>query len=108
MNVTYFFSILIKLLIFIVISFKVLSEPFKSMAVTLVDVCAYAGTGNVLKIQSLLHKCSEHYEPQPEKEAASTADKNKERNWNKFEHISQTMTCMKRESRFIGYTGRLI
>jgi 26S proteasome regulatory subunit N1 len=30
---------------------------------TLVEVCAYAGTGNVLKIQNLLHICSEHYEP---------------------------------------------
>ena len=36
------------------------------MAKTLVDICAYAGTGNVLKIQSLLHICSEHYEPTPE------------------------------------------
>ncbi|ODN05575.1 26S proteasome non-ATPase regulatory subunit 2 [Orchesella cincta] len=38
------------------------AEPYKSMAVTLVEVCAYAGTGNVLKIQKLLHICSEHYE----------------------------------------------
>ena len=30
---------------------EVLPEPFKSMAMTLVDICAYAGTGNVLKIQ---------------------------------------------------------
>merc|ERR1719402_1610601 len=28
----------------------------------MVDICAYAGTGNVLKIQQLLHICSEHYE----------------------------------------------
>ncbi len=54
---------------------EVLTEPFKSMAVTLVDVCAYAGTGNVLKIQALLHKCSEHYEPQSDKD-----DKNKSNN----------------------------
>lgn len=32
------------------------------MACTLVDICAYAGTGNVLKIQSLLHILSDHYE----------------------------------------------
>ena len=32
------------------------------MVATLVDVCAYAGTGNVLKIQNLLYICSEHYE----------------------------------------------
>merc|ERR1712110_1126621 len=47
----------------------VLPDPFKSMAMTMVDICAYAGTGNVLKIQSLLHICSEHFEP--EKEAAT-------------------------------------
>jgi len=52
---------------------EVLQEPFKSMAKTLVDICAYAGTGNVLKIQSLLHICSEHYEPA----AASDAKEDK-------------------------------
>ncbi|CAD6194862.1 unnamed protein product [Caenorhabditis auriculariae] len=39
-----------------------LPEPFGPMMATLLDVCAYAGTGNVLKIQKLLHMCSEHYE----------------------------------------------
>merc|ERR1739848_771618 len=47
----------------------VLPDPFKSMAMTMVDICAYAGTGNVLKIQSLLHICSEHFEPEKEKES---------------------------------------
>jgi len=42
---------------------EVIPEPFKSMAITMVEVCAYAGTGNVLKIQELLHICSEHHEP---------------------------------------------
>merc|ERR1712180_297274 len=41
---------------------EVTPEPFRQTAVTLVEVCAYAGTGNVLKIQQLLHICSEHYE----------------------------------------------
>lgn len=41
---------------------EVVGEPLKSMAYMLVDVCAYAGTGNVLKIQQLLHLCSEHDE----------------------------------------------
>ena len=45
---------------------QVISEPVKSMAEILVDVCAYAGTGNVLKIQKLLHICSEHYEEKDE------------------------------------------
>ncbi|RUS76686.1 hypothetical protein EGW08_015541 [Elysia chlorotica] len=39
---------------------EVIAEPLRSMATMLVDVAAYAGTGNVLKIQHLLHVCSEH------------------------------------------------
>merc|ERR1712173_66928 len=45
---------------------EVIPEPFRQTAVTLVEVCAYAGTGNVLKIQQLLHICSEHYEQDKE------------------------------------------
>uniref|UniRef100_A0A672ZT38 26S proteasome non-ATPase regulatory subunit 2 n=1 Tax=Sphaeramia orbicularis TaxID=375764 RepID=A0A672ZT38_9TELE len=41
---------------------QVVPEPFRSFANTLVDICAYAGSGNVLKVQQLLHICSEHYE----------------------------------------------
>ncbi|XP_044739698.1 26S proteasome non-ATPase regulatory subunit 2-like [Chrysoperla carnea] len=55
---------------------EVIHEPFKSMATTLVEVCAFAGTGNVLKVQKLLHICSEHYESTSEENgsgAASTA-----------------------------------
>lgn len=41
---------------------EVISEPFHSVATMLVEICAYAGTGNVLKVQHLLHVCSEHYD----------------------------------------------
>ncbi|XP_077500646.1 regulatory particle non-ATPase 1 [Amblyomma americanum] len=47
---------------------EVLPEPFRSMATTLVNICAYAGTGNVLKVQQLLHICSEHYEANEKEE----------------------------------------
>jgi 26S proteasome regulatory subunit N1 len=43
--------------------------PNKVMAelVTLVmDTCAYAGSGNVLKVQELLHICAEHKENENE------------------------------------------
>lgn len=46
----------------LIAALEVIPEPFKSMATTLVEVCAYAGTGNVLKVQKLLHICSEHYD----------------------------------------------
>ncbi|ULT94858.1 hypothetical protein L3Y34_003948 [Caenorhabditis briggsae] len=54
-------------------SLRSLPDPFGAMVSTLVEVCAYAGTGNVLKIQKLLHLCSEHYEtPVAEKKTTST------------------------------------
>ncbi|CAB3406247.1 unnamed protein product [Caenorhabditis bovis] len=53
-------------------SLRSLPEPFGPMVSTLVDVCAYAGTGNVLKIQKLLHLCSEHYETDQKKKSSSS------------------------------------
>ncbi|XP_053552606.1 26S proteasome non-ATPase regulatory subunit 2-like [Bombina bombina] len=46
----------------ILAALEVVSEPFRSFANALVDICAYAGSGNVLKVQQLLHICSEHYD----------------------------------------------
>nr|NVI77548.1 regulatory particle non-ATPase 1 [Cucujiformia] len=54
----------------IIAALEVIPEPFRSMATTMVDICAYAGTGNVLKVQHLLHICSEHYE------VSESSDKN--------------------------------
>ncbi|XP_078696134.1 26S proteasome non-ATPase regulatory subunit 2-like [Branchiostoma floridae x Branchiostoma belcheri] len=59
----------------ILASLEVLSEPTKSFAKTLIDVCAYAGTGNVLKIQQLLHICSEHYEASKDDDKKDDKDK---------------------------------
>ncbi|EWC48636.1 26S proteasome regulatory subunit rpn-1 [Drechslerella stenobrocha 248] len=39
---------------------KVIDHPFSKHTQVLVNACAYAGTGNVLKIQSMLHLCNEH------------------------------------------------
>ncbi|XP_062558482.1 26S proteasome non-ATPase regulatory subunit 2 [Armigeres subalbatus] len=70
----------------VIAALEIIQEPFRSMATTMVEICAYAGTGNVLKIQQLLHLCSEHYEPAPsesessssKKDAAAAAQKEKE------------------------------
>jgi hypothetical protein len=48
-------------------SLKVINEPLRSFATVLVECCAYAGTGNVLKIQHMLHICSEHFDNKDEK-----------------------------------------
>lgn len=75
----------------IIAALEVVPEPFKSMSTTLVEVCAYAGTGNVLKIQQLLHICSEHYEPSNEKEEKSERkdkDKKEEKKEEKEKELS--------------------
>merc|ERR1712242_340508 len=63
-----------------VATLEVLTDPFQSMAKTLVDICAYAGTGNVLKIQNLLHICSEHHEPAEKDDVSFKKDKSYSKN----------------------------
>lgn len=43
-------------------------EAVSNQAQVLVDMCAYAGTGNVLHVQKLLHLCDEHIAPPKDKE----------------------------------------
>nr|XP_012420068.1 PREDICTED: 26S proteasome non-ATPase regulatory subunit 2 isoform X3 [Odobenus rosmarus divergens] len=59
----------------ILAALEVVSEPFRSFANTLVDVCAYAGSGNVLKVQQLLHICSEHFDSKEKEEDKDKKDK---------------------------------
>uniref|UniRef100_A0A6G1SC44 26S proteasome non-ATPase regulatory subunit 2 n=1 Tax=Aceria tosichella TaxID=561515 RepID=A0A6G1SC44_9ACAR len=42
------------------------NKAFRAMSMTLVDICAYVATGNVLKIQQLLHICSENIDASKE------------------------------------------
>ena len=37
-------------------------EPIKKYAKVTIESCAYAGSGNVLKVQEMLHECAEHLE----------------------------------------------
>ncbi|KAJ1939671.1 proteasome regulatory particle base subunit, partial [Linderina pennispora] len=39
---------------------KAIEHPIGQQASVLVQVCSYAGTGNVLEVQKMLHICSEH------------------------------------------------
>lgn len=55
----------------------VLNDPFKSTAKTILEMCGYAGTGNVLKVQNFLHICSEHYEPQKDEDNNDKKDSKK-------------------------------
>ncbi|KTW28433.1 hypothetical protein T552_01696 [Pneumocystis carinii B80] len=46
---------------------KAINHPIVRQASVLVDIFSYAGTGNVLKIQGLLHICSSHLDSDKEK-----------------------------------------
>lgn len=46
---------------------KVIDNPAAKATAVLVEICAWAGTGAVLKIQELLHMCNEHLEDSDEK-----------------------------------------
>eukprot|EP00124_Ichthyophonus_hoferi_P001063 Ihof_evm3s49 gene=Ihof_evmTU3s49 len=47
---------------------KVLPKALQAPASVLLDICAYAGTGNVLKVQNLLHMCSEHVDTEQDQD----------------------------------------
>ena len=39
---------------------KAIDHPISKTAQILVEACSFAGTGNVLKIQAMLHHCNDH------------------------------------------------
>jgi 26S proteasome regulatory subunit N1 len=45
---------------------KAMKHPIGKQAVVLLTICSYAGTGNVLKVQEMLHICSDHLDPEKE------------------------------------------
>ncbi|KAF7350460.1 26S proteasome regulatory subunit RPN1 [Mycena venus] len=47
---------------------KAIEHPISKTAQIVVEACAFAGTGNVLKVQAMLHHCDEHIDMK-EKEA---------------------------------------
>lgn len=47
---------------------KAIDSPAAKATAVLVEICAWAGTGAVLKIQELLHMCNEHLEESDETE----------------------------------------
>jgi 26S proteasome regulatory subunit N1 len=41
---------------------KLISHPISKYTEMCIEGCAYVGSGNVLKVQEMLHVCSEHLE----------------------------------------------
>lgn len=63
-----------------IMAMETIEHPIQKVISILLNACAFAGTGNVLKIQEMLHICAEHPEAESEKakedaskEAASAA-----------------------------------
>lgn len=61
---------------------KAIQHPISNQAQILVEVCSFVATGNVLRVQRLLHLCGEHLEAVKEKEEAQ---KEKEKDKDKGE-----------------------
>lgn len=49
---------------------KAIKHPISKQAQILVEICSFVATGNVLRVQRLLHFCGEHLEAVKEKEEA--------------------------------------
>lgn len=64
---------------------KAIEHPVSKQAQILVEACAYAGTGNVLRVQTMLHHCDEHLEKDKDKEREENKEENKEGEENKEE-----------------------
>jgi 26S proteasome regulatory subunit N1 len=54
---------------------KTIEHPIGKYAVVTVETCAYAGSGNVLKIQKLLDTCGDHLEDKNVHQAAAVLGK---------------------------------
>lgn len=59
---------------------KAISHPIAKQAQVLVDVCSFAGTGNVLKVQEMLHHCEDHINTSKGKEKEKEKEDNKDEN----------------------------
>ncbi|KIK97616.1 hypothetical protein PAXRUDRAFT_824776 [Paxillus rubicundulus Ve08.2h10] len=58
---------------------KAIEHPISKQAQILVEVCSFAATGNVLRVQRLLHLCGEHLEAVKEKEEVDKEEKKGEK-----------------------------
>jgi 26S proteasome regulatory subunit N1 len=54
---------------------KTIEHPISKQAQILVEACSFAGSGNVLRVQAMLHHCDEHVEKEKEKEKETEENK---------------------------------
>ena len=64
---------------------KTIECPISKQAHILVEACSFAGSGNMLRVQVMLHRCDEHVEKDKEEEEGNKDDKEPEKEENKDE-----------------------
>uniref|UniRef100_H2YBG1 26S proteasome non-ATPase regulatory subunit 2 n=1 Tax=Ciona savignyi TaxID=51511 RepID=H2YBG1_CIOSA len=75
----------------ILMALQVVPEPLKGFASILVEVCAYAGTGNVLKVQQMLHICTETDKDEDSEKEKSDDKKSKSSEWGMTRHAAAVL-----------------
>ena len=78
----------------VVETMKVIDHPIARPTSVLAEICAWAGTGTVLKLQQLLHICNDHVEEKDEKEekeGEESKDKKDEEEQNKDKEESDQL-----------------
>ncbi|KAI0764868.1 armadillo-type protein [Fomes fomentarius] len=81
---------------------KAIEHQISQTATVLVDMCSFAGTGNVLKVQELLHYCDEHIDKTPkekkdDKDASSEEEPTKDDTFQAFAVIGIALVAMGEE-----------
>lgn len=69
---------------------KAIEHPISKQTQVLVDMCSYAGTGNVLKVQTMLHHCTEHLNVDEKKDEEDEEDEASESKDQKNKSDEQT------------------
>jgi len=82
----------------VLMALQVVPEPLKGFASVLVEVCAYAGTGNVLKIQQMLHICSETDKDGESEPSSSSTDKKEKSDKKKDSSEASSSKSTKKDS----------
>lgn len=61
----------------IIETLKIINHPCSKQAIVIVEMCSFAGTSNVLNVQSMLHYCTEVMEKEGEKDKEGKEEKGK-------------------------------
>jgi len=78
---------------------KAIDHPISKTAQIIVEACAFAGTGNVLKIQAMLHHCDEHIvdkkeDPKNEKDEKKEEEPKKDDTFQAFSVLAVALIAM--------------